>query len=65
MIYIRHFLKLITLCVVMVLWLVVNRNPDDFATAFAVEALVGEVVWTAYMCRLDISCDCVYCGLVG
>ena len=49
----------------MVLWLVVNRNPDDFATAFAVEALVGEVVWTAYMCRLDISCDCVYCGLVG
>ena len=32
----------------MVLWFVVNRDPEDYATAFAAEALVGEVVWTAY-----------------
>ena len=65
MIDIRHFLKLITLCVVMVHWFVVNRDPEDYATAFAAEALVGEVVWTGYLCRLDISCDYFYCGLVG
>ena len=49
----------------MVLWIVVNRDPEDFATAFAAEALHMEVVWTAYRCRLDTSCDCVYCVLVG
>ena len=46
-------------------WFEVDRDPEDHATAFGAEALLMEVDWTAYMCRLDISCDCVYCGLVG
>ena len=43
MIDIRHFLKLITLCVVMVHWFVDNRDPEDYATGFAAEELVGKV----------------------
>ena len=28
----------------MVHWFVVNRDPDDYATAFAAEALVGKSI---------------------
>ena len=31
-------------CVVMVHWFVVNRDPEDYATAFAAEALVGKSI---------------------
>ena len=41
------------------------RDPEDYETAFAGEAQLIGVNWTAFMSRLDISCDCVYCGLVG